>query len=216
MNNAQKNPAVMQRLEHFGLGPEQFQTGIALVNAVLEAQKVRQQRDSERWALSQQIGASRETTYVQSKEHIITRAAYRHDPPLLCKLAIGRIAAKRWEWVRPALHLYQEFTARKLNLRSLGVLPQDIAQNQAALEQLLRLREERLAQKGFAEQSTVEHRRTQQALRDWLIDLRAIARTAFRRDPPMPEMFGIVVRSLVTGKPALWPPPTSLPLTVSS
>ena len=107
------------------------------------------------------------------------------------------IAKRQWEGVRQAVHFYQVFQDRNLSLRSLGVSDKDIQQTAEAVEQLWRLKEERLRQKSDSEQGTQDRRQAHNALRRWIMDFRTIARVAFRDQPQRLEMFGIRVRSSV-------------------
>ncbi len=194
INNTQNDPSVKQRLEAYGLTPARFQRGKTLLRTLEQKDTVQTKIQDERWALSQQINASLLATRDQFKEHArLALVAFRQDPALLHALKIERIATRRWDCVRQAAYFYQAFQERKLTLEGLGISAKEIQQTQAAVTQLLRLKEARVLKKGIAEQGTEERRQTQAELREWLMEFRAIARAAYRSQSQMLEVFGLRV-----------------------
>ena len=198
INNAKNEPGVMERLTRYDMSNAYFQTGEHLLQTLEHHQAQLRTQQNERWALSQQINASRQAAHEQFREHArLTLVAYRHEAQLRHDLAVESIAKRRWDGVRQAVHFYRTFQERNLTLKPLGISDKEIRQAAQTVNQLWSLKEERLRQKSASEQATQDRQQAHEALRRWIVDFRTIARVAFRDQPQRLEMFGIRVRSSV-------------------
>lgn len=198
INNTQSNAAVKQQLQAYGLSPALLQTGKTLLAGLEQKHREQSRMQDERWALSQQINASLLATRDQFKEHAhLAQVAFRQDPALVRALRVTRIANRRWECVRQAEYFYKIFQEQKLSLKNLGIPAREIEETQASVTELLRLKETRIQKKGIAEQGTEARQQAQAALREWLMEFRAIARAAYHSQPQMLEVFGVKVATAV-------------------
>ena len=198
LNNIKSEPDAAARLGRYDISTAYLQTGEHMLQVLEHHQRRLIALQNERWALSQQINAGLQAVHEQFREHArLVLVAYRHDAQLRHDLAVDSISRRQWECVRQAVHFYREFEQRNLSLKSLGVSDREIQQTAATVDELWRLKEERLRLKSASEQGTQRRQRAHEALRRWLVDFRTVARVAFRDEPQRLEMFGIRVRSSV-------------------
>lgn len=196
----QDDPEAQQQLAAYGCGPAQRQEGKKRLEALEKQVKARTQLEHERWALSQQVNAGLKAVHDQLRNHAhVARFALREDPDRLRSLQVETFATRQWEGVRQAIFFYEQLQQQELSLEAFGLPKKVVQQSLAGATQLLQQKKQRTRKGGLAQQRTQEFQQALVELRDWVVEFRSIARTAYRRQPQMLEMYGIHVRSTVKG-----------------
>lgn len=187
---------IRQKMETFGFTPQFFQAGKGLLG---DAMSARQQKDrcyNIQWELRHQISEQLEAVQDQFDEHRrVARIAFRKQPAVLNTLRIERIEPKGWPRVRQASYFYQQVQRQKLSLEGYTISAKVLQRATAETHGLLSLRQERIRRKALAESSTEAKNRAFEALRQWVIECRSIARLALKDTPQLMEGFGVMVRS---------------------
>lgn len=196
INNTERNPEMQQKMASYGISQKRIQAGKTLLQQAIMLHEVKEGHYEESWLLSQQLKTEMNATLAAFKEHVkVARLVFRHDPVVLHTLKINRIAGRRWEWPRQALHFYTRLEAHASVMAPFGISLEVLQQSKAAIEAILEQKEQRVKKKGEAENSTQERNEAIRALRSWLSEFHSIARIAFKDHPQMLEVFGIIVPS---------------------
>ena len=197
----QDDPAAQQQLEAYGFGNARRQEGKKRLEAVEKQIKTRTQLEHERWALSQQVNAGLKAVNDQLRKHArVARFALREDSERLRSLRVETFATRQWEGVQQAIFFYGQLQQQDLSLETFGLTKKEVQRSQTVATQLLQQKKQRTHKKGLAQHHTQAFQQAVVELRDWIVEFRGIARTAYRRQPQMLEMFGIRVRSTVRAK----------------
>ncbi|WPP49396.1 hypothetical protein [Catalinimonas niigatensis] len=188
--------SVRLQMEVYGLSPERIQKGQSLVAKALDCQRKQAVLYDAQWSLSQQLNAQLGALEAQFKEHAwVARSAFRKQPDVLHVLKIRRFANHGWPSIRQAAYFYARVEELELNFQPFGISKKELEQASASIMQAMGMKEERMRKKGMAENCTQEKKADFKALRQWVLDFRAISRLTFKDNPQMLEMFGILVPS---------------------
>ncbi len=186
--------SVRLQMEAHGLTPPRRQKGITLLDIALGCQKNQVTIYDAQWSLSQQLNAQMDAQEVQFKEHVrVVRSAFRKQPEVEHSLKIKRFAERGWPIVRQAAYFYAHVLEQELNLQPYGISKKELEQAAASVNALLAMKEERTRKKGLAESCTQQKKAAFRELRQWVSEFRITARMAYRDNPQMLEMFGILV-----------------------
>ena len=198
VNITEQEAPIRQKMEKYGFIPARMKEGKNLITRAIAAQRKKDSGYDSQLELAQQINAQLEAVQAQFKEHLrVARTAYRNDSTAQQILRIERIASRGWPCVRQAAYFYHKLQERKLSLQPFGVTAKEIQQATTDTTQLLVMRQERIRQKGLAENCTQEKNEAFRQLKKWVSEFRAVARIAFKDNPQMLEAFGGLVRSAV-------------------
>ena len=198
IDTLEQEAQIRQKMEAHGYTAEQVKEGKTLLTKALNVRHKKDACYDTQWELSQQIKAQLGAVQGQFREYAkVARTAYRNEPGTLHMLRIERMDQQGWACVRQAAYFYHKLQEKKLSLQAYGVSAKEIQQATAETTELLTLRQVRIRQKGMAESCTQEKQQAFRELRAWVMELRGIARIAFKSNPQLLEAFGMLVRSLV-------------------
>ncbi|MGB3850244.1 MAG: hypothetical protein WA958_09770 [Tunicatimonas sp.] len=190
------NKNLQKRMSAYGFTPQRLQQGTALLNAVQLIGDTREENNREARHLTNQIAHDRLVAQTMFRTHAaIARTAFRETPLVLQDLNISKLVNGAWAWTKQALEFYKLAPTQMEQLQRFGAIPEEFQQNQAAVEALIDLRNERVQQKGKTQNLTQERNQKIRALREWYGEFRQLARLAFKEKPQLLETFGIVVPS---------------------
>ena len=195
VNNTLADKQAQQALAKYGFTPKDIKEGKGLLTNCTKQCRAQEQHYETQWALNHRIKDELKTTRAQFVEHVkVARFVFRKDAPVLHQLNVQRLERNENAWLKQANAFYERITPHATRLAPQGVTPDELAQNQAALQAIVALREEQARIKGDAEDATQRKKQAQQELREWLSEFRKVARLAFKKSPQKLEAFGIRVR----------------------
>jgi hypothetical protein len=187
---------LQKRMNAYGFTPQRLQQGTALLTSVQLIDDTREETNREARHLANQIAQDRQATRTLFRTHAaIARTAFRENPLVLKDLNISKLVNGTWIWTKQALDFYKIAPTQMEQLERFGAIPAEFQQNQAAVEALIELRNERVQHRGKTQNLTQERNQKIRALRQWYGEFRQLARLAFKDKPQLLETFGIVVPS---------------------
>ena len=197
VNNAKKDDEVVKKLGQYGFPPRRMQEGENLLIAVQEMQQAKQNRYNERWKISNQLTQELQSLRPIFMEHVrAARFAFRHEPGVLHNFNIKSISTNTWTWVEQARNFYKLIGAYREEMASYRVAPEVLDQAKASVEAVLTLRDDRIFEKGKAEDCTQNRNQASKMLKDWVKEFHTSARLALKDTPQKLEAFGMSVPSL--------------------
>ena len=195
VNNTLADKNAQQALAKYGFTTKHVKEGKGLLTNCNEQCRAQEQYHQTQWELNHRIKGELKTTREQFVEHVkVARFVFRKDAPMLHQLNVQRLERTEDAWLKQANAFYERITPHATRLAPQGVSSEELAQNQAALQAIVALREEQARIKGDAEDATQRKKQAQQELREWLSEFRKVARLAFKKSPQKLEAFGILVR----------------------
>jgi hypothetical protein len=188
---------IQTRMIPFGYTPEKIAHGVGLLNKAknLTASQVGSYGDQ--YSATDEVDRKWAESYAAYMVTVkVTRVVFKDRPDLLAKFRVtGRRNKSLSGWLNDARIMYANILDTPEALTALaqyGYGAEKLAAEFAAVDEVENLHSKRLAEKGEAQQSTVERDRAIDELCNWYSDFRAIARIALYDAPQLLEALGIV------------------------
>ena len=129
----------------------------------------------------------------------ITRVVFRKDPTTLQNLGVDKQVSRVYvQWVK-GLEKFYDVTLNsaevQAELAKLNLTVERLTANKLKLDELKAARTLYLQEEGESQQATKEKDAAMDALSDWMIDYKAVAKIALEDKPQLLESMGMFVRS---------------------
>jgi hypothetical protein len=191
------SPEVQYRMTAFGYTPDKIEHGKNLLENVKRHVALQVGGYGDQYAASDEVNKFWSIAY---SKYIVTikviRIAFKGQPDKLVKFrATGRRNRSLSGWLNDARIMYANIldTPEVMDIMAnYGYSFEKLAAERNDVEQVEILHSKRLAEKGEAQQGTVERDKALDELCDWYSDFRAIARIALYDSPQLLETLGII------------------------
>ncbi|WPP51385.1 hypothetical protein [Catalinimonas niigatensis] len=128
----------------------------------------------------------------------LAKIAYASDKSMQTQLSLqGKLTFVVDKWLTYANNFYTLLLKDSSRMAQYGVSAEELAQMQASVQALMANRNKHIACKGEAQHATQKRNEVIRKLDAWMSDFRKAARFAFKDEPQMLEMLGIMVKAKV-------------------
>ncbi len=194
--NAQEQPEIQKSMNTYGFSPKRLLEGKSLLESAMMLHYSKDDRYDEKREIANQLAIDLETTRRHFEDHVATvKLAFRKAPATLAKFRIRPIAKKMEGWTLQASRFYDIAETYADVLENYQLPREELSQNKAMVEALRATRNQRMQKKGEAEEATRVRDEAVNALNDWMVSFRGIARIALKDKPQLLEALGIKVKT---------------------
>jgi hypothetical protein len=193
----ENSPEIQDRMTAFGYAPAKIAQGKTLLEKAKRHVAAQVGGYGDQYAASDEVNRSWSAAYSNYMVTVkVVRIAFKGHPDKLVKFrATGQRNRSLSGWLNNARIMYDNILDSPDALAVManyGYSVEKFIAERDAVEQVEDLHSKRLAEKGEAQQGTVERDKAIDELCNWYSDFRAIARIALYDSPQLLETLGIV------------------------
>jgi hypothetical protein len=194
---ASNSPEIQEKMTPFGYSPEKIAQGLTLLDKTKRLIALQVGNYGDQYFATDELDRKWDKEYGRYMVTVkVVRVAFRKRTDMLAKLKVtGERKRSLSGWLNDARIMYANIldTPEALTVMAqYGYSPEKLADELAAVDEVELLHSKRLAEKGEAQQTTVERDKAIDELCNWYSDFRAIARIALFDTPQLLEAIGIV------------------------
>lgn len=200
LDNAETDADLQAGLAAYGYDAAALADGRARLDAAQAAQDDVSREYGEQYEATDALAQTREAAEAVYGPHLaLARVAFRADRDARTALALGgRRRATTAGWIEQAEQFYANAIGDadvEAGLGRFNVTPADLEAGRDAVAAVAAANAEQEREKGEAQKATETRDEALDALQDWMVDFRDVARVAFRDDPQQLEKLGLLARS---------------------
>lgn len=195
IKNAMENAEIMKTLGKLNYDAKEMNRGWGLLETVYALQTEKINKYGNQVGATQSFYKELEQSRAQYQTHRkLVKIAYAGDWEKFAKLQLDKKNPSAVEkWLNNASIFYQELLSDSALIVQFGVTIEELQQMQAMIQALLDKRNRQISKKGEAQHATQKRNAALKAYQEWMKGFRLAARFAFRDDPQLLEILGIMV-----------------------
>ncbi len=199
LNNATDQSSIKRALGDYGYTEDTLQQGLELHALARQAYHFNKQEDDQTGAASEDFKLRRaKLKQLQRRHRNKVKVAFKRDPLTLQKLgASGSMPNAYSDWLMAVEKFYTDIIEDKIVLEKLARLKFTAVDAEAALEDVLSLKEAReryVREVGESQQATIDKDKALDALEEWMDDFEDTAKIALEDQPQLLEALKITVK----------------------
>ncbi|MEK6478600.1 hypothetical protein WJR50_13735 [Catalinimonas sp. 4WD22] len=194
IKNAMENAEIMKTLGKLNYDAKEMNRGWGLLETVYTLQTEKIGKYGSQFGATQSFYEELEETKALYKTHRkLAKIACAGDREKFAKLQLVKNTNAVEKWLNNASIFYQELLSDSALIVQFGVTIEELQQMQAMIQALLDKRNRQISKKGEAQHATQKRNAALKAYQEWMKGFRLAARFAFRDDPQLLEILGIMV-----------------------